>query len=191
MVEALSALDQHDGYVRLFTDLPLWSPFVDAVCRRHGLNPSQPVRLGVPGTCPVFIAGERWVVKFFGRLFEGERAFSVEKEAGLLVQQDPIIRAAQFIASGELTSSGWHWPYLIFDYIPGDSIGLVIDRLSDTARAQVAREVGEMVRHLHDLPLPVGSPVFPDDPLAYRQFLEAQRGVCAQNQRKWQSLPPT
>ena len=189
MAAGLAALDQPDEYVRLFTDLPLWSPFVVEVCRRHNLNQPQPVRLGVPGTCPVFIAGERWVVKFFGRLFEGERAFAVEKEAGLLVRQDPIIGAAPFIASGELTSSGWHWPYLIFAYIPGDSIGLVIDQLSDAARAQMAREVGTRVRHLHDLPLPAVSPVFPDDALAYRQLLEAQRGVCVQNQRKWQVLP--
>src|SRR5512133_4057684 len=97
----LSALDDFDSYCRLFTDAALWTPYVREVCRRHSL-PCQIVHLGVPGTCPVFLVDQRWVVKFFGRLFDGAQCFAAEREAGRLVGQDPRIRTAKLVAAAAL-----------------------------------------------------------------------------------------
>src|SRR5512140_2546592 len=117
-------MDDLPGYARYFVDPLLWSPYVREVLSRHKLAPVEPVRVGVPGTCPVFIVAERWVVKFFGRLFEGGQSFAVEQEAARLVGDDLGIPTARVRASGELApGEDWPWPYLVFDFIHGKSIG--------------------------------------------------------------------
>lgn len=187
-VSSLSALETLDGYRRLFTDLPLWTPYVEEVLRRHGLQPLGPVRVGVPGTYPTFLVAERWVVKFFGRLFDGAQAFAAEQEAARLAAGDPGIRSVALAGAGELGMDGWPWPYLIFSFMPGASIGTRIEQIEPLERVQIAGELGDMIRRLHSLPLE-GSPVFANTHAAYRQFLSEQRADVSERLRAWGSLP--
>ncbi len=204
-MKSLSALDDLDSYRQLFTDVNFWSPYVWQVCERHGLSCAR-VRTGVPGTCPVFIAADsagvdRWVVKFFGRLFDGAKSFASEQEAGRLAGLDPEIRTTRMAAAGELLAHrkllvsmednerNWPWPYLIFDYIPGVSMGEVMEQVSLQDRLRAARELGDTARRIHALPLQ-GSPVFPNSHAPYLRFLEQQRAGVAERQRAWGSLPP-
>lgn len=187
-MEPLSALEQIEAYRRLFTDANFWMPYVQEVCRRHVLSPAGPVSVGVPGTYPAFIVGDQWLVKFFGRLFEGGQSFAAEREAGRLVSLDPAIPTAQIRAAGELGGPGWPWPYLVFAYIPGKSLGERIEQVSPQDWLRIAREMGGLVRRLHALPL-AGSPVFPDHYTDYLEFLGAQRAACQRNQRGWGTLP--
>ncbi len=184
----LALLDDIDNYRSLFTSVEFWEPAVKIVCQRHNLAPNGPVRIGVPGTCPTFITAERWVIKFFGRLFEGGKSFAVEKEAGQLVALDPAIPAAQVIAQGELGAGGWPWPYLVYAYIPGISLGELAGQVAEEDWLRIAHELGEIVRRLHALPLD-NSTVFPNNTRSYLQFLQAQRAACVANHRSWGSLP--
>lgn len=187
----LSALEDLEAYCRLFTDIPLWAPYVREVCARHHLS-CDDVHTGVPGTCPVFlvsVAGaRRWVVKFFGRLFDGAQCFAAEREAGRLVGQDPRIRTAGLVATGELGGEGWPWPYLVFDYIQGVSLGEVFEQIAPEDRLRAARELGDTVRRIHALPLQ-GSTVFPNSFETYLRFLEDQRVEVAARHYQWSSLP--
>jgi hygromycin-B 7''-O-kinase len=188
-VHPLDLLDDLDHYRQLFTDAALWTPYIKEVCRRHNLSPDSPVRTGVPGTCPTFITGERWVVKFFGRLFDGEAAFQVEREAGRLATLDPAIPAAAVVAQGELGGAPtWPWPYLVSPFLPGRSIGEQAGQVGEEDWLRIAREMGEIARRLHALPLR-GSPVFPDSHDPYFQFLQERRDACTANHRQWGSLP--
>jgi hygromycin-B 7''-O-kinase len=187
-MDALDPLDNLEAYRRLFTDTALWKPYAQQVCRRHNLAPCEPVRAGVPGTYPAFIVGERWMVKFFGRLFEGEQSFRVERAAAALVMGDAAIPSARMASSGALGGSGWPWPYLVFDYIPAASLGEQAGQLGPGEMGRIAAEMGEITRRLHALPL-ADSEVFPNDHAAHRAFLAAQRAVCASNHRAWGSLP--
>jgi hygromycin-B 7''-O-kinase len=202
----LSALDDFDTYCRLFTDVALWTPYVREVCHRHAL-PCQTVHLGVPGTCPVFLVDQQWVVKFFGRLFDGARSFAAECEAGRLVGQDPLIRTASMIAAGtasgasapldaagalfaggELGENEWPWPYLVFEYIPGVSLGEVVEQVALDDLLRAAGELGDTVRRIHALPL-AGSQVFRESYEPYQRFLAQQRIGVVERQRDWGSLP--
>jgi hygromycin-B 7''-O-kinase len=185
----LDPMEIFDEYCRRFTDTALWSPYVELVCQRHQLTPCEPVRTGLPGTYPAFIVGDRWVIKFFGRLFEGGQAYQVEKEANRLTMIDPAIRTAQVAASGALGGEGWPWPYLVFDYIPAVSLGNQIEQVSTAGLLEIAVEMGETARRLHALPLD-GSPVFPNDHNTYQAFLIKQRAACTAKQREWGTLAP-
>lgn len=187
-MEPLTALDQIESYRRLFTDANLWAPYVTEVCHRHKLTPCGPIYTGVPGTYPTFIVGEHWVVKFFGRLFEGGQSFMAEREAGRLVAQDPAIPAARICAAGELGGPNWPWPYLVFTYIPGRSLGEQIGLVSYPDRLRIAGEMGALIRRLHELPL-VDSLVFPNRHTEHLQFLENQHANCLHNHRAWGTLP--
>jgi hypothetical protein len=185
---ALDDLDDIEQYRQLFTSVDFWTPYVQKVCQRHQLTPAGPVRTGVPGTCPSFIVAERWVVKFFGRLFDGGKCFAAEEEAGRLASLDPAIPVARVITQGELRRADWPWPYLVFPFIPGKSLGEQADQIDETSWQQIAAEAGEFARRLHALPL-AGSTVFPDHLDSYRAFLETQRAACAANHRRWGTLP--
>lgn len=194
--KALRALEHLDGYRRLFFDPVFWTPFVEEVCRRHGLKPSGPVRGGVAGTCPAFVVGERWLVKFFGRLFDGGPSFRVELEAWKLIAGEPDIPSAPVLASGQLIPgavedphSEWPWPYLVFDFIPGLSIGEQMDEVSEVDWLRVAGEMGIIIRRLHSISL-AGSTIFPNHHRSYLEFLREQKAVCVQNQSEWGTLSP-
>jgi hygromycin-B 7''-O-kinase len=187
--EHLAPLEQMDQYVRLFMDLNLWEPFARMVCARHGL-PCERVRAGLAGTCPTFIIDRRWVVKFFGRLFEGGRAYAVELEAARLVSNVDGIPAPAVLAAGQLypPDANWHWPYLVFEFIPGVSIGDVWGSIPTEERLNIAAEIGEIVRRMHQVPLGDSAVFQPDGP-DYRAFMKAQRSGCAARLRKWGRMP--
>jgi hypothetical protein len=186
----LEILESVDGYRYHFMDPALWEGYVRQVCAQHFNNSPAQVRPGLAGSFPTFIVDERWVVKFFGRLFEGERDYETEVTAGRLLAADPLIPVPAILASGSLFSEGdgWPWPYLVFQYIPGVSFGEVYDQVPLHEKLAVARQMGETARRIHRLPL-TGSGVFPAGWHAYLSFLQAQRAACVANHRQWGSLP--
>ncbi len=179
-----------DGYRSHFMDSALWETYVRQVCSRHFSTPAGQVRPGLAGSFPTFIVDERWVVKFFGRLFDGGLGFETELQASRLLAADPSIPAPAILASGNLFAEpgGWPWPYLIYEFIPGVSFGEVYEQAPLDEKLALARNLGEVVRRIHRLPL-AGSGVFPFTWDAYLSFLRAQRLACAANHRGWGSLP--
>lgn len=186
----LAKLETLGGYRLGFANPRLWQPYIRAVCQRHGFIPCQQIRTGTAGTYPTFIVEERWVVKFFGRLFAGEISFQVEQEVNRLLTDNSIESFPTILVSGDLfkDKTGWRWPYLVYPYFPGVSIGEVYSQVSLEEKLRQAQYLGEMTRWLHTLPL-TGSQLFRPDWEAYLGFLRAQRALCQQNQRQWQSLP--
>lgn len=186
----LDALDTLDSYRRHFMDARLWEPYVLQVCERHSL-PCATVRAGTPGTGPVFIVDDRWVVKFFGRLFNGARSAAVERAVGRWLALHPVVPCAALLAEGRLlpeSSTGWDWPYLVFQFLDGISIGDAFAGLANVEKLGVAHQMGAWVRALHDLRLPEDGP-FETDWAGFKQFLAAQRASCSARHSAWGSLP--
>ncbi|GAP08307.1 MAG TPA: hypothetical protein DEQ80_05725 [Anaerolinea thermolimosa] len=190
MTHPLDHLSTREGYVRLFADVAFWRPYVREVCRRHRFTPCEVIRTGIVGTYPVFIVEERWLVKFYGRLLDGERGFMAEQAAAELLRARPVLPTPALLASGALEPPGadWHWPYLIFELLPGVSLGEVWAAISHAERLSIARQMGAWLRALHSLPLPAEG-AFETDWGAYLHFLDGQRKGCAGRQRAWGTLP--
>jgi hygromycin-B 7''-O-kinase len=161
----LKIFDTLEGYKQYFTDLILWEPYVREVCRLQGLACPE-VHPTLPGTYPTFFAGDK-VIKFFGQLFDGEHTFSVEREAARLLAADPSIPVPALRGEGILLD----WHYLVYDIVPGESIGL--SSASQGDKLFVARWLAQNVRRIHNLSLD-DSTLFHPDPDIYRAFLEKQ-----------------
>jgi hygromycin-B 7''-O-kinase len=182
-------LESLDGYRRYFFDPAAWTPYVRQVCRRHALGSGLTIRIGLAGSFPTFIVDDRWVIKFFGRLFEGWVSFEVERFFGKLVSAYAI-PAPAVIGQGELLPSGtdWPWPYLIFQFVPGISIGEVFDQVTFEDTLETARFIGKLARKLHTIPIPdttISQPTWN----SYSEFLKNQRGGCVAAFKATDSFP--
>ncbi len=124
----LACLETLEGYRLAFMDAVLWEPFVQQVCRERNW-PCEEVNPGLAGTYPTFIVDQQRVVKFFGPLFKGKAAWQVELECGEILKDLPEIPTANLIAAGALAEQAG-WFYLVFEYVPGTSIGQLYDRVA-------------------------------------------------------------
>jgi hygromycin-B 7''-O-kinase len=188
MLPDLTRLDMRDAYVGLFADAAFWRPVVTEICRRHSLAPCETIYAGHPGTYPTFIVEDRWVVKLFGRLFNGAAAYETECEVARILGHAPSLPML-LIADSLHNGCDWPWPYLIYKYLPGIAIGEVYERVRPDDRLALARWVGEIVRRVHAAPLD-DSQLFPPTWVAYLARLREQREGCAARHAGWGNLPP-
>lgn len=182
------ALDTLEQYRQRFTDVAYWTPYVQIVCQRHRLFPCAPIRTGLAGTFPVFIVAERWVVKFFGMLFDGLTACHVEKEAATLAAAVPGLPVLPVLDAGALLPDGG-WPYLIFPFVPGVSIGAVMAELPWRQKLALAAQLGRWLRQLHGVSLDNALYLRPSW-RPYGDFLAQQRETVMARLAAWGSLPP-
>ncbi len=164
-------------------DPVLWGLYIEYACRQCGLVGSE-IHPGLAGTFPTFIVAERWAVKLFGRLFDGATTYITELEAASLLQAEPSIPSAAIVAHGQLFdgASIWSWPYLVFEFIPGSSIGEVYGHISLANKITFATQFAEIIRRIHSLPLS-GSPVFKPDWQGFSGFAARQSKTCSQIHR--------
>jgi hypothetical protein len=186
-------------YSAHFMDLALWRPFVRQVAVRHGFA-IRGILPGFPGTYPTFIAEldhlpgqpglDTIVIKFFGQLFDGQNSFHIERAMGHYLAQHPMnIGSPAILAEGQLTPQ---WSYLIFEHVPGVSIGQVRSSLSMREMEAVARQMGRFMQQLHLLTA-TSLPIIPQLSMswsAYADFLETQTANCWLNHQRWRDLPP-
>jgi hygromycin-B 7''-O-kinase len=178
------------AYGSRFTDTAFWQPYVEELCRRHGLVPCEEIRSGLPGTHPVFLVGGRWVVKLFSDFFAGAESFAIEREIYSLLAHIPGFPAPQWVVEGDLfrPDGGWHWPYLVSTVLPGTSLGEVYDSVSPRDRDAIARYLGRWLKELHHVPLDTAAALRPDWTL-FTDWLRRQRAACVENHLRWQGLP--
>jgi aminoglycoside phosphotransferase (APT) family kinase protein len=180
-------------------DPELWEPFVRHVAGCHGFE-CHCILPGLPGSFPTFIveqgqpagsAQTAFVVKFFGPLFEGKDSFHTELAMGhFIAKHDLNIPSPVILAEGRLSSD---WYYLVFEYIPGDSMGQVYQEMSKDALQGVAMQMGKFMHQLHALTA-TSLPVIPPATRSlswedYADFLEKQRADCLDHHRSWNDLP--
>lgn len=184
-------LNSREDYIQRFTDTGYWKPYIEAVCQRHRLLPHKSIRhTEIPGTYPVFIVEDQWVIKFFGQLFDGHATFSTELAVNSLIVQDKQIPAPQLITHGRLFEEGteWHWPYLVFQFVPGESLSQARYRVCAVEKMFVAKKLGRIVKHLHSLSLEGKTTLQPtwDN---YINMLERQQFRCKRRHKEWNSMP--
>ncbi len=97
------------------------------------------------------------------------------------------------MAAGDLFPGqpAWPWPFLVVTELPGRRYATLAARLDPAQRAAIARSLGQLLRRLHDLPLP---PASTPGPLAsswdrFVDLLHRRRREVAADHRRWALLP--
>lgn len=179
-----------EEYARHFTDIEYWRPYVEAICERHNLAPSHHIQRGLPGSNPVFIVDERYVVKIYTHLFGGAESSARELELYSLFARFPQLPFPILLAFGTLFPVGqeWHWPYIVISVVPGTSIGEFYEQVHHADKLALARYLGSLLYKLHNLPLD-GLQSFKPAWDGFVSFLEQQRHSCVENHKRWKALP--
>ncbi len=98
----------------------------------------------------------------------------------------PDVLAPAVVAEGHLfgdetaEAQGWPWPYLIVTRL--DGIAWSDAAITPADQERIARQLGAVIRRLHDLPPPAGSHW-------ERDWLAELRATCVERQRRWGILP--
>lgn len=175
-------------YSRCFTDPSYWHAYVAAICARHALGQCMTVRAGFPGTNPVFIVDEQYVVKLYTDLFGGERSYHIEREVYRLIAAKSDLPAPALLATDNLfdAQGGWLWPYIVTQLIPGLSMSESV--LSGADRSTTVAWLGPVMHRIHSLPLQEAGSLAPKWE-AFVQFLATQRAEATANHTRWGVLP--
>ncbi|OGO26028.1 MAG: hypothetical protein A2136_02440 [Chloroflexi bacterium RBG_16_54_11] len=195
----LSPFNDRSYYSAHFMDASIWEPFVRQVCHSHSFEYVK-VYPGELGTFPTFIVEpsfnrdptppKRVVVKFFGPLFKGYDAFHIEVEMGDMLWHHSLpIPSPKILARGQLQEDWW---YLVFEFVPGVSIGRVRDELSRQEWSAIARQMGEYMRCLHALSASIRVEEISALNLSVEEYvrhLQLQRERCLVNHQTWKDLP--
>lgn len=176
-------------YSARFADVEYWRPYALEVCKRHNLLPCAATRCNNPGTYPTFIVNNTWVIKFFGQRFNGLVALGAEVDANHLLENRAIPVPALLIEGDLYTDTNeWRWPYLVFNFVDGRSLGDVRDAMQPGDLLTLAVQLGSLVRTLHETDLrnaKVHRPTWD----VYLEMLATHRADCGNRQRAWAALP--
>lgn len=177
-------------YSQRFMDADYWKPYILAIGARHGLKPCREIRAGFPGTFPVFIVDEQYVIKLFGNLFQGGDRFATELAMYEAMMANPTLPTPALVASGALfpEGDGWHWPYLITRKLPGKSLSEAEQKVPYPDRLALCRWLGPVVRHIHELE-PTNTSLLERNWNNFDRFLAKQRHTCVAQHRRWGALP--
>ncbi|CAF0919029.1 unnamed protein product [Didymodactylos carnosus] len=177
-----------EAYQREFTNVTFWRSSIERVCQHQQLVGSLSdinIRTGLPGTNPVFIIDERFVIKFYEiRLFlSGSRSFQIERNLYSWLKL-PDLLIPQLVASGTLDD----WPYIITQAIPGSSFGEMRAQISQTDRHALATLLGQTLRYLHQIPIS-SHPILSQMRDEFIDFIQKQTKECVERHRRWNTLP--
>jgi aminoglycoside phosphotransferase (APT) family kinase protein len=171
------------AYRARLSDAAFWAPYVAVVLRRHGLPGGTP-RSGTPGSFPTFLVGD-YAVKLFGEHFAGATDYTTECAVYEVLGRAPPLPVPALVGTGYLFEGAapdvWPWPYLVTTRIGGDPWRTAA--AAPDARRALARQLGAVMRAVHELPHPPAL-VRERDPFA------ELRATCAERHRAWGTLPP-
>jgi Ser/Thr protein kinase RdoA (MazF antagonist) len=183
----LRLLESLEGYRSHFMDPVFWAPYVKRVYQAHFSGEAEQIMPGFSGTYPTFIVNQRYVIKFFGRLFDGCKSWQVESACAQLLQANPVFPTPRCFDQGRLfPEEEPSWPYLIFEFIPGVRIAEALPHLTKAAKNTFTFWLGERVRALHRLTIP-GS--FSDILPSQQAYFALARQQCVHNHSAWRILP--
>lgn len=145
----LPAVVNHANWGSLFLETAVWEPAVRHILRTIGAAEPQHIEPGFPGSCAVFVAADRQVVKLYPPLFAGDFA---RETAVYMLLNGRFPQLPTLIAHGTYHDA-IDWPFLVTAFRPGEPIREQFAQLDASARAAIAADLGPLIRTIHATPL--------------------------------------
>lgn len=142
-------------------DVAVWRPALDAIFRRHGLELAAVASYSA-GSLPVLSSGQDHVVK----LYPPDAALDYDVERAVLARLAGRVPVPALVAHGTLEG----WRYVVLQQLEGRPIEELLPAMDEGARHAALRELGALVRALHQTPADGLSSHVPD----YARFIGAR-----------------
>lgn len=181
----LPCIETWQQWGQVFTDVALWRPAITEICKQAGLGEVKTFEAGFPGTNAVFVINGEYVVKVYAPWCHSD--FYREKEIYGVVSKTSAIPTPVLLGTGILKDR-IQWPYLIMAFSPGTAIRDVWDEMGASERADVARQMGIIVRAVHSLDIHLFSSLQPAND-RWLDFLGRRRKECVKELRDGSILP--
>ncbi len=145
----LPVIETWEAWARIFTKVALWKPAVQEICRRASIT-LESIETGYPGTNAVFLVNQCYVVKIYAPFCHDD--YHLERELLTKFGEKALIPAPALLARGILEDS-ISWPYIIMEYLPGQPIREVRDKIVRANLMEITAHMGKIVRTMHKIPI--------------------------------------
>ncbi|TFG71236.1 MAG: aminoglycoside phosphotransferase family protein [Anaerolineales bacterium] len=145
----LPVIETWEAWGQVFTKVALWKPAVQEICRRASI-PLESIETGYPGTNAVFVVNQRYVVKIYAPFCHDD--YHLERELLTKLGEKTLIPAPAILARGILEDS-ISWPYIIMEYLSGQPIREVREKIDHANLLEITAHMGTIVRVLHKIPI--------------------------------------
>ena len=136
-----------EAWAGMYTDLPLWEPVIQEICRQQDY-PVQRITAGFPGTNAVFLLDDRSVIKIAPPQCREDQ----QNELDISLALTGRLPVPGILASGVFTDR-IDWPWFLMEYKPGFAAREVRGGMERTNWLGICREAGRLVREIHATPL--------------------------------------
>ena len=162
-----------ENWGSIFLEADLWQPIVQRICTATAVAPASQIEAGFPGSCAVFVVDKQVVVKLYPPMLK--RDFYRERAVYRLLD-GRLPHLPHLLGSG-IYPDQLDWPYLLLEYREGVAIREVFDEIVPANRLLIARELGKMLRIVHETAV-AHVTHFDPSPAACGQFIANRRIQC-------------
>ena len=144
----LIQIDSWDDWTRIYNDVSVWQPLVDAICAREGIGYGQ-LRSANANTNAVFLLDRAYALKIYSPFWD---EFDFERTLLEALNDHEEIPVPDVLGYGHIADDGGvSWPFLITRYSEARPLSEIRGELSDEDARSLAAQFGGIVRALHDL----------------------------------------
>jgi len=173
-----------ENWGALFLDVNRWRPVVARICETTAVTHATHIEAGFPGSCAVFVVDRQIVVKLYPPMMEQD--FYREREVYRLLD-GRLPHLPRLLGDG-VYHDRIDWPYLLLEFREGAAIRDVFDEIEPANRLVIARELGAILRVLHETAV-AHVTAFDPSPAAWAHFIAIRRADCIAEVRQKTTLP--
>ena len=145
MTHLLPPIDSWSDWTRVYNDVSLWRPVVDAICASEGIRYHH-IERPRSNTNAVFILDRRLVVKIYSPFWSEH---DIEPKLIEVLSADGVVPVPRIVASGQYEDRA-AWQYLVIEHCPGQTLESLRPELTREETTIIAAQVGAVTRALHE-----------------------------------------
>ena len=141
----LPPIESWSDWTRVYNDVSLWRPVVDAICATEGIH-YRNIERPRSNTNAVFILDRHLVVKIYSPFWSEH---DIEPKLLEVLSAEGAVPVPKVIASGRFEDRAT-WHYLVMEHSPGQTLEALRPELIQEDLTSIAAQIGAVTKSLHE-----------------------------------------